>query len=66
VFEKDLVFHCRHESAKIACNRPDAWATPSERGLNMETREVRYEKVIAQFTVRTPAREIRISGDLGL
>jgi len=39
----------------------------------METREVRYEKVVAQFTIRTLfdsvwtlPREIRISGDLGL
>jgi len=48
-------------------------ATPSGRGLHMETCEARYGKVVAQFTIRTlydsvrkPPREIRLSGDLGL
>jgi hypothetical protein len=72
VFEKIPVFLCRHGSGKTACNRPDARAKPFERGLNMETREVRYGKAVEQFTVwtlydsvRTPPREIQISGDLG-
>jgi hypothetical protein len=72
MFDKNLVFHCRHGLGKTVCNRPDCRATPSGRGLNMEMREVRYGKVVAQFTVhtlyasiRTPPREIRISGDLG-
>jgi hypothetical protein len=46
---------------------------PSGRGLNKETREARYGKAVAQFTVqmpsayvRTPPKEIQISVDLGI
>jgi len=49
------------------CNRSDSRATPSECGLNMETREARYGKPIAQKTVwmlyasvQTPPRESEI------
>jgi hypothetical protein len=46
VFEKDSSFplHTRIEKDSLQ---------PSERGLNMETREVRYGKAVAQFTVWT-------------
>jgi hypothetical protein len=73
MFEKNPDFLCRHGSEKTACNRPDTRTTPSGRGLNMETREARYGKTVAKFTVwtlyasvRTPPRKIRISGDLDL
>jgi len=73
VFEKNPVFFCRHGSRKTTCNCPDARATPSGRGLNMETREAHYGKAVAQFIirtlydfVRTPPREVRINGDLDL
>jgi hypothetical protein len=73
VFEKNPDLLCRHGSGKTACNRPYARATPSGRGLNKETREARYRKAIAQFTVQTlyasvrmPPREILISGNFCL
>jgi hypothetical protein len=40
------------EEGKTACNRQDARATSSERGLNKETREERYRRRL-QFSVRT-------------
>jgi len=47
VFEKNLVFLCRQGSRKTSCNHPDSRATPSGRGLNMETCEARYGKAVA-------------------
>jgi hypothetical protein len=38
---------------KTVCIRPDDRATSSEHGLNMETLEARYEKVVAQLTIWT-------------
>jgi hypothetical protein len=73
VFKKNPNFLCRHGSGKTACNHLDARATPSRRGLNMETCEARYGKAVGQFTVwklfasvHMPPRENRISDDLGL
>jgi len=58
---------------KIACNRPNARATLSGPGLNMEILDERYGKAVAQFTVhtlygfvQTPSIEICINGVLGL
>jgi hypothetical protein len=72
VFEKNPVFLCRHGLRKIDCNYLDVRAIPFGCGLNMKMHEARYEKAVAQFTVwtfydsvRTPPREIQISGDLG-
>jgi len=55
------------------CILPDFKVTPSRRGLNMETRGVRYGKPVAQKTiwrlnasVRTPLREIKDRLILGL
>jgi hypothetical protein len=54
-------------------NCSNSRATPSGRGLNMETRETCYGKAVAQFTVwilyasvRTRPREIRDKLILGL
>jgi hypothetical protein len=58
---------------QIECNRPNSRATPFGHGLNMEIREVRYEKQVAQLTVQTlnasilmPLREIKDRLNLGL
>jgi hypothetical protein len=51
---------------KTSCNRLDFRAIPSERGLNMKTREARYGKEVAQLTVRTLPRKIKDRLDLGL
>jgi hypothetical protein len=48
------------------CNRSESRATPSGRGLNMETHGASYGKPVAQKTVWTPPREIRDRLDLGL
>jgi hypothetical protein len=55
------------------CNRSDAMATPSGRGLILERFLALYGKPVAQFTVwtalacvRTSPRENQISVDLGL
>jgi hypothetical protein len=65
VFKKNPEFLCRHRSGKTACTRPDSRATSPGHGLNKETREARYGKAVAQFTVwmlfasvLTPPREI--------
>jgi hypothetical protein len=58
---------CYGNYMQTECNRSDSRATPSECGLNMETREARYGKPIAQKTVwmlyasvQTPPRESEI------
>jgi hypothetical protein len=73
VFKKNPDFLYRHGSRKTACNRLNARETPSGRGLNIEMREARYGKAVAQFaiwtlfaSIQTPPREIRINGNLGL
>jgi hypothetical protein len=57
---------CYGNYMQTKCNRPNSRATPFGRGLNMETRGVRYGKLVAQKTVQTlnasvwmPIREIR-------
>jgi hypothetical protein len=72
MFEKNPVFHYRHGLGKAAFNRSNARATPFGCGFNMDIREARYGKVVAQFTIQTlyasvltPTREIQISSDLG-
>jgi hypothetical protein len=57
---------CYENYVKTECNHLDSRETPSGHGLNMEKREVRYGKLVAQKTIRTLPREIRDRLDLGL
>jgi hypothetical protein len=66
-------FPLQTRTGKTTCNHPDTRETLSGHGLNKEMREVRYGKVVAQFTVltlstsvRTPPREIWNTVNLGL